>query len=180
MRPPESFLSQPIRSLQTMLRVIAQEDDQQPSVIPDGIYGPQTTSALSTFQRNHGLPVTGVADQQTWEAMVSLYEPAMIRIGEAQPLQIILEPGEELLPGSTNPNLYVIQAVLTVLSKTWGSITPPGFSGVLDESTVESIISFQEMSGIPGTGRLDKITWKQLAHHYPLATNRNKIADQIL
>jgi peptidoglycan hydrolase-like protein with peptidoglycan-binding domain len=158
-----------------MLRVIAQDNSSQPNVIPDGIYGQQTTSAISSFQRNHGLPVTGVADQNTWEAIVSEYEPALTKTVEAQPLQIILNPGEELLPGSTNPNLYVIQAVLTVLSNTWSSVTAPSFSGILDEATMASIISFQEMSGIPATGKLDKITWKHLALHYPLAANQGEI-----
>ena len=58
MRPPESFVGQPIRSLQTMLRVIAEDDPSHMRVIPDGIYGPETMAAVSTFQRKHGLPVT--------------------------------------------------------------------------------------------------------------------------
>ena len=71
MRPGESFVGQPIRSLQTMLRVIAERDDRQPTIIPDGIYGPDTMTAVSAFQRNHGMPITGVADQDTWESIVA-------------------------------------------------------------------------------------------------------------
>ena len=41
MRPPESFLNQPIRSLQTMLRVIAENNPAHERIIPDGIYGPE-------------------------------------------------------------------------------------------------------------------------------------------
>ena len=47
MRPVESFVGQPIRSLQTMLRVIAESDPRHESIIPDGIYGPETISAVS-------------------------------------------------------------------------------------------------------------------------------------
>ena len=61
MRPAESFIAQPVRSLQTMLRVIAQEDNRQPSVIPDGIYGNQTTAAIAAFQRNRGIPARELA-----------------------------------------------------------------------------------------------------------------------
>ena len=39
MRPPESFIGQPIRSLQTMLRVIAEDQPGHVRIIPDGIYG---------------------------------------------------------------------------------------------------------------------------------------------
>ena len=172
MRPPESFIAQPVRTLQTMLRVIAQEDERQPSLIPDGIYGSQTTAAISAFQRNHGIPVTGVTDQNTWEQIVASYEPALIRVGPAQPLEIILHPGQVIRRGESEPNVYLLQAILIVLSDTYSSITPPGMNGILDEATASSLAAFQALSGLPQTGELDKITWKQLALHYPLAANK--------
>ena len=172
MRPPESFIGQPVRSLQTMLRVIAQEDQRQPSLIPDGIYGSQTTAAVAAFQRNHGLPVTGVTDQNTWEQIVLAYEPAIIRVGVAQPLKIILNPGQVIRRGDREPNVYILQAVLIVLSQLYNSITPPGMSGTLDEATAASLESFQALTGLPQTGELDKVTWKHLALHYPLASNK--------
>lgn len=172
MRPPESFIGQPVRSLQTMIRVIAQNDPDQPSLIPDGIYGVQTTGAVSAFQRNHGLPATGVTDQATWEAIVAAYDPAIIIAGPAQPLEIILDSGQILEKGSDDPDIYIVQAVLTVLAGAYGSITPPGISGILDEATSTSLISFQELTGLPQSGTLDKLTWRQLALHYPLAAER--------
>lgn len=171
MRPPESFIAQPIRSLQTMLRVIAQEEPLQSNVIPDGIYGPSTVNAVSTFQRRHALPVTGVTDQITWEAIVAEYEPAYTRIAPAEPLNLVLNPGQIIERGEENPNLYMIQAMLMVLSKAYDSITPPTQTGILDEPTSVSIITFQELNGLPQTGTLDKVTWKHLALHYPLAVN---------
>ena len=176
MRPAESFIAQPVRSLQAMLRIIAQEDDRQPSLIPDGIYGNQTLRAVTAFQRNNGLPATGVVDQATWEAIVSVYEPASIRIGPAQPLEIILEPGEILRRGDQVPNIYVLQAVLQVLSDAYSSIMPPTHTGILDDATVISIQTFQELTGLPQTGEADKLTWKQLALHYPLAANNRRFA----
>ena len=47
MRKPESFIGQPIRSLQTMLRVIAADENRSISVIPDGIYGQDTLSEVA-------------------------------------------------------------------------------------------------------------------------------------
>ena len=174
MRPPESFISQPIRSLQTMLRVIAQEDERQPSLVPDGIYGNQTTAAVAAFQRNHGIPATGVTDQKTWEQIVETYEPALVRVGPAQPLEIILEPGQVIRRGDSEPNIYIVQAVLIVLADIYSSITPPGMNGTLDEATAASLEAFQALSGLPQTGELDKVTWKQLALHYPLAANKTR------
>lgn len=171
MKPGESFVAQPIRSLQTMLRVIAEDDGSSPTVIPDGIYGPQTIRAISAFQQKHGIPITGVTDENTWNAVVAVYEPALIRIGPAQPLELILEPNQVIRKGEENPNLYVIQAVLLILSEAYGT-PPPSQSGILDEATSESIIHFQQMHALDQTGELDKETWRAMALQYPLAANQ--------
>lgn len=174
MKPPESFVSQPVRSLQTMLRVLAEHDDRYETVVPDGVYSPQTMSAVAKFQRNHGLPATGVTDQNTWEEIVARYEPALIFVEEAQPVEIILNPNEVLAFGASSPYLYVAQALLLVLAQNYESIPAPVVSGILDAQTADSLSSFQSLAGLPVTGDLDKITWKHLAHHFPLAANLGK------
>ena len=171
MRPDESFLQQPVRSLQTMLRVLAEQDERHLTVIPDGIYGQSTVAAVSNFQRLHGLPVTGITDQDTWDAIVAAYEPALILVDAAQPVEIILNPNEVLRSGDKSPYLRVAQALLWVLSETYGSIGRPGQTGILDAATADALSSFQALSGLPMTGELDKITWQQLALHFPLAAN---------
>jgi peptidoglycan hydrolase-like protein with peptidoglycan-binding domain len=172
MRPAESFIGQPIRSLQTMLRVIAENDPRHVSVIPDGIYGPETMRSVSAFQRMHGLPVTGVTDQATWEAIVAVYEPALIEQDEAEALFLILNPGQVIRKGERHPHLYLVQGMLTVLSQVYDSVGQPSMNGLLDEPTADSLASFQYLSGLPSTGNLDKTTWKHLVTQYPLAANR--------
>ena len=171
MRPGESFIGQPIRSLQTMLRVLAEHDERYQTVVPDGVYSPQTMRAVAQFQRTHGLPVTGVTDQQTWEELVRQYEPALIFVDEAQPVEVILNPNEVLISGDSSPYLYVAQALLIVLAETYASISAPKSTGILDDATADSLASFQAVAGLPVTGNLDKRTWKHLALHFPLAAN---------
>lgn len=171
MRLPESFIGQPIRSLQTMLRVIAEHDPNYVSLIPDGIYGAETVRAVSVFQRSHGLPVTGITDQTTWEAIVAAYEPALIQQDAAYPLNILLNPNQVIRKGERHPNLYLAQSILTVLSQVYRSIGLPSLNGLLDEATSDALASFQALSGLPMSGNLDKNTWKHLALQYPLATN---------
>lgn len=171
MRPPESFIGQPIRSLQTMLRVIAEDDPSHIRIVPDGIYGPETMSAVSLFQRKHGLQVTGITDQPTWEAIVAAYEPALIRIDTAQPVDIILNPGQVIRRGERHPHVHLIQGMLAVMSDTYDSVSMPSFTGILDVPTSNSLSSFQYLSGLPMTGELDKYTWKHLALQYPLAAS---------
>lgn len=171
MRPEETFVGQPIRSLQQMLRTIAETDASHLTLIPDGIYGPKTQAAVSRFQRLHALPVTGVTDQRTWEAIAAAYEPALVEVDHAQSVEVILNPGEVLGPGDESPYLFLAQSMLLVLARQYGSVTEPAHSGILDEATAQSLASFQALASLPQTGRLDKLTWKHLALHFPLAAN---------
>ena len=171
MRPPESFLNQPIRSLQTMLRVIAENNPAHERIIPDGIYGPETVTAISTFQRLHGLPITGITDNNTWDTVVAVYEEAFIEQAEAHPLEIVLNPGQVIRKGERHPHIYLVQAILAVLSENYESIARPEFTGILDNATSDALSTFQQITGLPMTGNLDKQTWKHLALHYPLAAN---------
>ena len=154
-----------------MLRVLAENDDSYETLIPDGIYGDATRSAVARFQRKHGLNVTGVTDQDTWNAIVAEYEPALVNVNFAQPLEIILNPGQILRRGERDVNLYLVQAVLMALSEIYGSIPRPAATGILDDATADALSSFQQLTGLPMTGQVDKQTWKHLALHYPLAAN---------
>ena len=171
MRPVESFVGQPIRSLQTMLRVIAENDPRHETIVPDGIYGPETISAVSAFQRLHGLQVTGITDQPTWEAIVAQYKPALINIDEAQPIEVILNPNQIIRRGERHPVIYLTQGILAVLSEVHQSIAAPGMNGILDTATADSLSSFQQLHSLPMPGELDKQTWKLLALQFPLAQN---------
>ena len=172
MRPVESFIEQPIRSLQTMLRIIAENDRRLPTVVPDGIYGPTTMNSVTAFQRMYELPITGITDQNTWEKIVEVYENALIQIGPAEAIEIIMEPGEIFRIGDSNAYIYLLQSILIQLSKDNPSISPPYHNGVLDNTTSEALAAFQLLAGLPATGELDKITWKYLAKQFTLSASR--------
>ena len=168
MRPPESFIGQPVRSLQSMLRVISTHHEDLPSVIPDGIYGKQTANAVSAFQQKFGIPVTGITDQATWDMIVSVYEPALMEVSSAQPLQIILEPNQVIRSGEDHYSIYLTQALLIAMARSYASIPEPPLSGTLDYGTAESLSAFQRLNNLPVTGELDKRTWKHLVLQFQL------------
>ncbi len=178
MRPAESFVGQPIRSLQTMLRVISQDDGRHPTVVPDGIYGPTTVHAVTVFQRLQGIPMTGITDQETWERIVSVYDDAVVRVGKAQPIEIIMEPGQIYKLGDSSPYLYLLQSMLTQLSTDHPSIEAPGHSGVMDDATSQSLAEFQKLAGLPVTGQLDRISWKNIVLHFTLNAHHNTVTQQ--
>ena len=171
MKPQESFVDQPVRSLQTMLRTIARIEPGQVNVMPDGIYGSQTAAAVRSFQRRMGLNPTGIADQPTHEAIVREFERARIDTDPAQPVQVTLEPGQVLRRGEGHPAVYLVQSMLTVLHDLVPTIPTPTHSGILDPQTAESLAAFQTYAGLPPTGELDKRTWKDLALHFALAAD---------
>ena len=168
MRPGESFVSQPIRSLQTMLRILAEADSSLPSVVPDGIYDTATMQAVSAFQRKHGLPVTGVTDEQTWLAIVDAYELALVIVGPAEPIEIIMDPGQVFILGERSPYILLAQSMLIFLAGDFDGIPAPNHTGVLDRETARSLSGFQMLNGLPQTGHLDKITWKNLSRQFTL------------
>lgn len=178
MRAMDTLIGQPVRSLQTMLRILAEDDNALSPVIPDGIYGSQTRNAVAAFQRKYGIPMTGVTDQLTWERIVAEQTTALVRLGPAEPLRLILNANQVLRRGEHHPYLYLIQSMLVALGQIYGSITAPTITGILDEATADALTSFQYLSSLPQTGELDKLTWKHLALQYPLAVNiqesRNK------
>lgn len=179
MRPRESFIEQPVRTLQTMLQVIAEDDSRLPKVVPDGIYGPTTMQAVSAFQRQNQLPVTGVTDQATWDMIYLAYEESIIRIDKAEPIEIVMDPGKVFKKGEVSPYLYLLQAILTQLSNDHPSISRPGFNGILDGETSQSLSDFQALNNLPVTGELDKITWKHLARHFSLNAHHNSVTQYI-
>jgi peptidoglycan hydrolase-like protein with peptidoglycan-binding domain len=171
MRPDESFVRQPIRALQTMLRVIAADDPQQVNVIPDGVYTRQTADAVSSFQRRYGLPVTGTTDQRTWEAIAQAYRPALIRQDKAQSIQVHLNPGQVLRSGDATHQVAIAQIMLYTLFEGVPGMVAPTVTGELDGPTEEALRQLQRLSGLPETGELDKVTWKHLALQYSRKAN---------
>ncbi|MBQ6890424.1 MAG: peptidoglycan-binding protein [Oscillospiraceae bacterium] len=172
MRPEESFVGANVRSLQTMLRVISEHDTRLPIIIPDGIYGQDTINAVSAFQRTNSLPVTGITDQATWEAIASAYDLALIYRDKPEPIQVLFEPGQIIRLGEYNANIFLLQAMLAFLATQEKTISSPGISGTLDSATSEAISAFQLLAGLETTGELDRLTWKNIVHQYILGANR--------
>ena len=165
----ENYVGRPVRSLQTMLRVIGQGNSNFPTVVPDGIYGKNTESAVRQFQKDNRIPITGVADNTTWDLLVIEYELALADQNPAAPLQIVLQPGQVIRAGEWNYHLFLIQAMLAALARIHTEFPDVPVSGVLDSQTGKSISHFQSISGLPVTGEVDKRTWQYLAGHYPHA-----------
>lgn len=138
-----------------------------PLVNPDGIYGPETTAAVSEFQRLNDLPVTGRVDRATWDAIYRAFRDALVR--RAKPSGIFPFPNErdyEVRDGENSDTVLAVQLVLRLLANLYDDIGGAGTGGVYDEPTASDIRAFQTRHLLPITGRVDKITWNALADAY--------------
>lgn len=62
-----------VSQVQTQLNRIAQNYPALPVISTDGVYGPATANAVSTFQRIFNLPQTGVIDYATWYEISNIF-----------------------------------------------------------------------------------------------------------
>ncbi len=100
---PEDYINRPVRSLQTMLRVLSTIFPALLNVNPDGIYGESTKNAVSAFQRFAHLPATGIAETETWNALAGCYlrhAPIRLAAGAASHR---LAAGADNCAGRTEP-----------------------------------------------------------------------------
>ena len=84
----EGTCGEKVRLLQYMLAVLSDFINQIPSLSVDGVYGTATADAVRAAQRYFGLPITGVVDAFTWDAIYDQYsgiENVAFRNGETFP-----------------------------------------------------------------------------------------------
>lgn len=152
----------PVYELQTMLSAVVNESHLN----PDGIFGSETKQAVSTFQKAHGLNITGEADPETWEHLRKAYHSESLRNSKAEPLQIVLQPKHLLKKEEENLHFYLIQAMLLALSELYLECPKIRITGKNDAQTQNAIGWFQKKAAIKPTGELDHATWQLLAHQY--------------
>lgn len=174
---PSSFVGRPVRSLQHMLRVVAQQDTRIPMVVPDGIFGPVTQQAVKAFQKTVELPPTGNVDQRTWEKLVLVFDLANVEQQRAQALVPVLNAGQVLKSGADNLHTCLVQAMLHVLCQVYGNLPDVGMTGCMDAPTMTAVRRFQTVCGLPVTGQVDKGTWRHLALQYAMAAGNGECAE---
>lgn len=69
--------------IQEVLAYISTIVPEIPYVQPDGRYGPETTAAVTVFQRIYGLKPTGIVNEETWNKLISVYRE--LRFGDTMP-----------------------------------------------------------------------------------------------
>lgn len=170
--PTEAQMSQPVYSLQTMLRTLADCDPRLPCLVPDGLFGERTLEAVLSFQRDYRFPMTGVVDHQTWQAISALYQQVVHRHRPPHPVQAFQHRDFTVEVGESCLHLPMIQAMFLALSALLEEIEAAPVNGSHTGASVRNILWLQRICKLPETGRVDKATWDRLSRLYALYVGR--------
>lgn len=154
----EKQKQQHIRELQTFLHGLSHV---RPTIhiIPDGIYGKNTTAAVQEFQKQNHLQATGKTDTETWNALASAYRNEV----QSPTMQIsIFPPGIPFYSlGDTGTAVWILQSILASLAyyENLPEVIP---NGTYDMPTQNAVLAFQKSTTLPSTGRVDFPTWNHI------------------
>ena len=168
------YETQAILNLQRYLRQIARFDADIPSVDEDGIFGEETRRSLEAFQAKYGLPITGVADAETWSRLFNEYLDSVETRTRPDPVYIFPRFPADYSVGAGDRNIYVavIQLLLREILILYGQdATLLPIDGIFGETTEQAVKDFQRIQRLPQDGRVDRITWNRLARAQKPRTN---------
>lgn len=135
----------------------------------DGILGSQTHQAITEFQQIFSLQPDGIVGPATWYQIVRIYV-AVQQLGElqsqGQQQYFIGSYPQNLAQGSSGDVVSRLQYMLAVLSRFIPSIAPISETGVFDEQTRQSVLSFQQYAGLSQTGSVDAQTWDAIYEQF--------------
>lgn len=154
--------SEYVKQLQTYLYYISLKNSAIPQTAADGIYGNETAAAVSAYQKFRGLPVTGIVDQVTFDAIS--YDYAAVTEEACRPASLCIFPrgGYKAAKGDSDDIIYLIQLVLRYISSEYET-EHVELDGVYGDSEVKAVTAVQQKHGLPPTGEVDRATWDVMA-----------------
>lgn len=155
--------------LQSYLRNIGRLDSDISRVVPDGVFGSETTEAVRSFQSKHGITETGTVDFETWEMIKRKNSEALFEASE--PVQLVkITNGDLPLVRDTDSSLvYTLHLMLNRVAENYDNFTPLPVQSFFDESTEREVRRWQRVISHEESGRVDKLTWNTLAEFYLLS-----------
>ena len=153
-----------VRRIQNSLNIISRNYPLIPKLTPDGVFGESTEEAVRTFQRIFNLTPDGVVGRATWYRIVSLVV-GINRLNELDSIGntlfgLSLEYPDAISEGNTGEKVSIMQLMLNILSEYYNEIPPVPNSGSFEAQTLNSVLAFQKLVGVPQTGVVDDRTWE--------------------
>jgi len=153
--------SESVRQIQTCLNRVGLRHSTIQRLTEDGIFGPRTFDAVTTFQRIFGLTPDGVVGPITWGRLAQECSAdgggGDGGTGGAMPAY----PGTPLSVGSRGESVRQIQHCLNHVSQPCSSqLREDGAFGPLTQAAV---VTFQRLFDLTPDGVVGPLTWRRLA-----------------
>lgn len=157
-----------VMEMQGYLRNISRYDSDIPTVIPDGIFGDETTASVKAFQRKHSLAETGRVNSETWDKLIQENRKAVFYFFE--PIQTApIQNGDLPLKEGKETHLnYNLNLMLSHLGRNFENFDVLEVTDVFSPQTTAQVKVFQKVTDAPVTGEVDKLTWNNLSYLYLL------------
>ena len=156
-----------VRIIQYYLDFIAFFNNSIPRVREGGVFGAQTEQAVRTFQSQNSLPVTGVIDRSTWNAIIREYNNIINSLpAEYRQYSSLLYPGYFLTIGTTGTAVERIQTFLNTISNYIQSVPSVTVDGVYGQQTARAVRAVQSLYGLPVNGDVGPLTWNAIVELY--------------
>ena len=153
-----------VRTVQYYLAVIGYFKEEIDSPPISGIYDEATRAAVRAFQTAYGLPTTGIVDLPTWELIYDVYVGILASLPDSFFENIAPPfPGIPLRPGSSGPEVQLIQEYLNVIAEVYPQVPSVEVSGYYGPATVAAVEAFQRLVGIQPSGVTFATTWQAIA-----------------
>ena len=157
----------PVTTIQYYLNVIAYFNPNLNIIPLTALFDEATANAVSRFQNEYGLTVTGTVNRETWNKITSVYSEIVASQPEGyQGNSAKLYPGYFLVPGAAGENVADLQNYLSLIAVTLGNIPNVTVNGSYDAETEAAVRAFQENYGLIPTGSVGPLTWQKIAQIY--------------
>lgn len=157
----------PVTTIQYYLNVIAYFNPNLNIIPLTAVFDEATANAVSRFQNEYGLTVTGTVNRETWNKITLVYNEIITSQPEGyQGNSAKLYPGYFLTPGAVGDNVTDLQNYLSLISVTLGNIPNVTVNGSYDAETEAAVRAFQENYGLVPTGSVGPLTWQRIAQIY--------------
>ena len=135
-----------------------------PNIVPDGIFGAQTRSAVIAFQNTFGLTADGIVGPATWAALEKQFETAY---DDNNPGSYFgAYPGVVLREGNRGLRVQQMQFYLLYLHYSYSSIPKINADGIFGPATTAAVRAFQAKFGLTQDGVVGLATWTELYSIY--------------
>ena len=175
----EEMVADPVRNLQHMLRRISYRHPFLPELQPNSRFDDRTLEAVMLFQKYFSPPVTGVVDQQTWQAIRDEWLDVERELADPRSLRGFPQQ-QQASVGESKEFLYVAQAMFQTLSRLFDGVQEERIDGIQSGNSVDNTLWLQKRAGLPATGDMNRDTWDALVRLYELFVIREPHGDKIV